>query len=439
MILIAGAGPTGLTLAIDLARRGVAVRVVDKAERHFVGSRGKGLQPRTLEVLADLGVLDAVRAAGSPYPLLRMHGPDGHTDRSMFEPGGAEPWMLGQGELEAILRTALAEHGVQVELAAELTGFTQDDDGVTAVVNGTEIRADHLIGADGGHSFVRKHLGLAFVGHPVDELKMVIADITSRGLERDRWHLWPQALPTMIGMCPLPGGVDRFQLTMGITDEPDEITEDYLRAALHERTGRTDVTVSDPTWTSTYRSNARMVDRYRVGRVLLAGDAAHVHPPTGGQGLNTGVQDAYNLGWKLAAVLNGASEALLDTYEEERLPIAAGVLGLSTDLLGKSIRKEEAGFKRGKETQQLHLSYRGSSLARGERGGDHVPGVFGPDFTLLTPEQCEPYSCTFVLVRPDGYIAISTDDLDDVRDYLRHLRLPLRPLATARGEASLGG
>ncbi|MCP3802970.1 FAD-dependent monooxygenase [Allokutzneria sp. A3M-2-11 16] len=434
MILIAGAGPTGLTLAVDLARRGVPVRVVDKADRHFVGSRGKGLQPRTLEVLADLGVLDAVRAAGAPYPLLRMHGPNGHDDRPMFEPGEAEPWMLGQGEFEAILRAKLAEHGVRVELGAELTEFTQDGDGVTAVVGGTEIRADYLIGADGGRSFVRKRLGVAFVGHPVDQLTMVIADVTSRGLDRDRWHLWPQARPTMIGMCPLPGGTDRFQLMMGITAEPSEtsseISEDYLRAALHERTGRTDVTLTDPTWTSIYRSNARMVDRYRIGRVLLAGDAAHVHPPTGGQGLNTGVQDAYNLGWKLAAVLNGAPGALLDTYEEERLPIAADVLGLSTELLGKNIRREDGGFKRGKETQQLHLTYRGSSLARGEHGGDRVPGVFGPGFTLLAlgsqcpadavaaPELREHYGCDFVLVRPDGHVGVSTDDLADVQNYL---------------------
>ncbi|WP_086828589.1 FAD-dependent monooxygenase [Allokutzneria sp. NRRL B-24872] len=439
MILVGGAGPTGLTLAIDLARRGVDVRVIDKAEHHFVGSRGKGLQPRTLEVLADLGVLGDVLAAGCPYPLLRVHGPDGHVDRSMHEADAAKPWMLGQGEFEAILRARLATHGVHVELRSELTGFTQDEDGVTATVNGTEVHADYLIGADGGHSFVRKHLGVAFLGHPVEDVRMVIADVTSRGLDRDRWHIWPQAQPTMIGMCPLPGAPDRFQLMLGLRpDEHPDITEHYLREALHQRTGRTEVTLTDPTWTSVYRSNARMVDTYRAGRVLLAGDAAHVHPPTGGQGLNTGVQDAYNLGWKLAAVLNGSPEALLDTYEEERLPVAADVLGLSTDLLGKNVRQEEGGLKRGKATQQLHITYRGSSLARGEHGGDRVPApVHGPDFTLLTLDADHPLREHYVLVRPDRHVAISTNDLGEVHDYLRHLRLHLRPLAAREPRASL--
>ncbi|MFB9906919.1 FAD-dependent monooxygenase [Allokutzneria oryzae] len=446
-VLIAGAGPTGLTLAIDLVRRGVTVRIVDKAATHFVGSRGKGLQPRTQEVLFDLGVLDDVLAAGRPYPLLRVHTAEGATDRSMGEPGEAgeaEPWMLGQGELEAILRAKLAEHGVRVELGTELTDFTQDAGGVTAVVDGERVRAAYLVGADGGHSFVRKHLGVGFVGQPVEAVRMIIADVTSRGLDRDRWHIWPQAQPAMIGMCPLPGGEDRFQLMAGIVEDAPELTEATLRALLHERTGRTDITLTDPTWTSVYRANMRMVDSYQVGRVLLAGDAAHVHPPTGGQGLNTGVQDAYNLGWKLAAVLTGAPEELLETYEEERLPIAAGVLSLSSALLTKHARGEEDSMRRGKETQQLNLSYRGRSLAKGEHGGDRVPDLptssgslfellRGPHFTLLAlgkthpdlpvpthalPELREHYGCDYVLVRPDGYVGVSTNNPQDLSTYL---------------------
>jgi hypothetical protein len=144
-----------------------------------------------------------------------------------------------------------------------------------------------------------------------------------------------------------------------------------IAAMIATRTGRSDLRVRSVSWASAYSMNARLADRYRVGRVMLAGDAAHIHPPTGGQGLNTSVQDAYNLGWKLAAVLQGAPSALLATYEEERRPIAAGMLGLSTKLLEAA--RGEGGMKRGRDTQQLDLGYPGSSLALGRNGGSRAP------------------------------------------------------------------
>jgi hypothetical protein len=164
-------------------------------------------------------------------------------------------------------------------------------------------------------------------------------------------------------LCPLPG-TDAFQFQALVTAEgtPDLSLEAFQKV-LEERTGRSDIRLSDATWLSLYRTNVRMVDRYKVGRVFLAGDAAHVHSPAGGQGMNTGIQDAYNLGWKLGQVLAGARPELLDTYEEERLPIAARLLGI-TSRLHRQVYGAVTGVPHGPETLQLDLNYRSSSLAR---------------------------------------------------------------------------
>ncbi|WP_437514865.1 FAD-dependent oxidoreductase [Sorangium sp. So ce1099] len=396
-VLIVGAGPTGLTLACDLARRGVACRLVDRTPAHFAGSRGKGLQPRTLEVLDDLGVLDAVMAAGAPYPPMRAH--DGATvlgDHVMFErrePTPDVPYpnilLLGQWRAEEILRARLAEHGAGVELATELIGFEQDRDGVTATLaraGGTErLRAAYMIGADGGRSFVRRALGVGFEGETLEAHRALVGDVRADGLDCDRWHVWPKASGGPVALCPLPG-TDRFQIMAPLPgEEAVELTVEAVQRLFEARTGRSDVRLRDASWLSLYRPNVRMVDRYRVGRVFLAGDAAHVHPAAGGQGLNTGIQDAYNLGWKLGQVLAGAPEALLDTYEEERLPVARAVLGLTAKLHHQAAEEKPGALRRGAETQQLDITYRGSSLARDERGGGGgaaarvLPGDRAPD------------------------------------------------------------
>ncbi|NPD24047.1 FAD-dependent oxidoreductase [Corallococcus exiguus] len=375
-VLVIGAGPTGLTLACDLARRGIRVRIVDAAPRPFVGSRGKGLSPRTLEVLDDLGVLDAVLAAGMDYPRLRLHWRRFVVGRwTMMARRAAtpdvphpNPWLVPQARTEGILRDRLASLGVPVEFGTALTGFTQDDTGVTATLtrDGAEetVRAEYLVGADGGHSRVRKALGLTFHGVTHEEERMVVGDVRVEGLDPSHWHVWPFATGGMVALCPLPGG--RFQLALQV--KPGAPLPELTEAAIHQRFQEaarpgSKLRLHDASWLSVYRPNVRMVDRYRVGRVFIAGDAAHVHPPAGGQGLNTGVQDAYNLGWKLGHVLQGADPVLLDTYEAERLPVAARVLGLSSKLFDGMRQGRMKALNRGDELRQLGLGYRGGPLA----------------------------------------------------------------------------
>jgi 2-polyprenyl-6-methoxyphenol hydroxylase-like FAD-dependent oxidoreductase len=410
-VLIVGAGPTGLTLAIDLARRGISFRLIEAATTPFEGSRGKGIQPRTLEIFDDLGVIEPILAAGAPYPKLRVHvGPFSVRAGSLGtlkEPTDRVPypnlWMVPQSRTEAILRDRLRELGAEVEFGKALATFTQDEDGVDATLStGEMVRAAFLVGADGGHSTVRKTLGLTLQGEAVGEEPMVVADVEVEGLDRRDWHLWPFTKGGIIGLCPLPN-TGLFQFTSAA-----KTAETGIENVVHKATGHR---VQRVAWSSIYQPSVRMVDRYRVGRVFLAGDAAHVHPPTGGQGLNTGVQDAYNLGWKLAHVGRGGPDSLLDTYEAERLPIAAAVLGLSKHLY------QTRSIKRGDATNQLALHYRTSPLSSGDTLGGLHPGDRMPDARLddgsrlfdrlrghhatelVTPEGLR------ILIRPDGYIA----------------------------------
>ncbi|MGK8522966.1 FAD-dependent monooxygenase [Nocardia asteroides] len=384
LVLIAGAGPTGLTLALDLARRNIPVRIIDRAASFFAGSRGDGIQPRTLEVFDDLGVLEAVRAAGMPAPVMRVHL-DGEfvTERRMSEPVEPTPavpypngWVLGQSRTEAILRDRLAEFGVRVELGTELVAFDQDHSDVTAALarGGARetVRAAYLVGADGGKSTVRKTLGIPFEGDTDESIRMLLGDVRADALDHRFGYWFATAGQPMqgIALSPLPGG-RHFQFAAPLTGDAQP-SLDLLQSYADRYCGREDVTLTDLTWVTVWRPNVRLARRFRDGRVFLAGDAAHVHPPTGGQGMNTGVQDAYNLGWKLAAAVHG-DDTLLDSYEAERRMVAARVLRLSSDLLDKLVDGAEDAMERGPQTQQLDISYRDPAVRAPLAVGDRAP------------------------------------------------------------------
>ncbi len=417
-VLICGAGAAGLTFAIELARRGVPFRLIEKMATPFPGSRGKGIQPRTQEIFEDLGILDRAVAAGGLYPRQRIYRDDGScVDSDALEhidPTPAEPYhlplMVPQFVTERIMRERLNELGHQVEFGCELLGFEQDANGVAARLSGPAgeemLHARYLIGADGGRSFVRKALGVDFPGKTLG-VHALVADTVLTGLDRDAWHQFNDGdMDRMVGICPL-AGTEFFQIQAPIPpDAQADLSAAGLTALISERTGRADIIVRSVFWSSDYQMNARLAERYRVGRVFLIGDAAHVHPPTGGQGLNTSVQDAYNLGWKLAASLQGAGDDLLDSYEIERRPVAQVMLGLSTRLLDA---QKQGGMRRGREVLQLDIGYPDSPLAKelperksGLRAGDRAPDApirgaagqpsrlfqlfQGPHWTLLAHE-----------------------------------------------------
>ncbi|MFF2083743.1 FAD-dependent monooxygenase [Nocardia sp. NPDC058176] len=433
--LIAGAGPTGLTLAIDLARRGLAVRIVDKATEYFDGSRGDGIQPRTLEVFDDLGVLPAVLAQGAPQSVFRVFQ-GGHQIREirMSDPKDPtadvpypNPWVLGQSQTEAVLRHRLEEFGVQVESGTELIGFVQDDDGVTATLasdDGSEtVRAAYLVGADGASSIVRKQLGITFEGTTDESVRMLLGDVQVTGLDHGYgyWFAAPDNPREGIVLSPLPGGrYFQFGTPLSGQVEPNATT---LQGYLDKYSGRTDLRIDDLGWSTVWRPNTRLAERFADRRVFLAGDAAHVHPPAGGQGLNTGIQDAYNLGWKLA----DGSRDLLATYETERRQVAARVLGISTALLRKHADGADDAHRRGAETQQLDISYRDPDLPARLTTGDRAPDAplrdaagrparlfdlfRGPHATLLCFD-CQPPAPTarthaWTILRPDSGCATS--------------------------------
>ncbi|MFD7083854.1 FAD-dependent monooxygenase [Streptomyces sp. NPDC059918] len=452
-VLIVGAGPTGLVLACDLARRGVRALVVERSPELFPGSRGKGVQPRTLEVFDDLGVVGEVLRWGGRAPM-GMTWQDGTRagEYRMFEDveptEGAPytgPWLLPQWRTQRILLDRLRELGGDVAFGVELTGLTQNAEFVTATLipagggSPVAVRAGYAVAADGGRSTVRRLLGIKMTGERVDPAPMLVADVVIPTLDRDNWHIFPPAAggTGFAALCPLPR-TREFQFVAQPASAGGGITAEDVRALVAEFTHIPAGGVAEVLWASDFTVNAALADRFRDGRVFLAGDAAHIHSPAGGQGLNTSVQDAYNLGWKLGAVLrDGAPEALLDSYEEERLPNAAAMLGLSTRIH----RGEE---RRGAATRQLGLDQRDSSLTReirnglaedALRAGDRAPDgrrdglrLFdlyrGPHFTLLAvdtplPERLPPlpglrtartgpyeaYGRGLYLVRPDGYIA----------------------------------
>ena len=446
-VLIVGAGPVGLMLGCELRRRGVSCRVIDKYAEFPRTSRANGLQPRAVEVLDSLGVADEIVAES--YPAQGVRIVRAGTEVGRIEPNlAADPDELpdqpyhgmvfaNQAVVEWALRDKLTELGGQVELRRELRGLTEHADGVVADIadlasgNVERVHAKWLVGCDGGHSTVRTMLQLPFEGKDYPD-QFVQADVyldgdlpaglmtlwlNDQGLlaaipfrEPGLWRIAAQIFPDADGNVP-PASVELFQ------------------RLLAERAGETAIKILEPVWLSNFVMHHRMVDHYRKGRAFLAGDAAHVHSPIGGQGMNTGIQDAYNLAWKLALVIDGAPEALLDSYEAERLPVGRKVLqqtdvnhrlrvsgsALADVLMDRVVFPllrvpailDVVGDFVLKRGSQLDVNYRASSLSEhigGPRKGIKV-GDRAPDGHLLDPSG-QPTSLFTTFRTPDFRLLI---------------------------------
>jgi 3-(3-hydroxy-phenyl)propionate hydroxylase len=336
-VVIAGGGPAGMMLAAELALAKVDVLVVEQRPDHvIVGSRAGGLLTRTIEVFDQRGVADRFIAEGSQHQAV----PFGTALLDMSDFPTRHPYYLGifQNAIERIMAGWLAELPVQIAYGTEVTGFAQDDAGVdVALSDGRSLRAGYLVGCDGGRSLIRKAAGIAFPGWDASRSNLIaeveMVEEPALGLRHDTSGIH--------AMNRLEDGKTvRLVVTEPEIGTGSEPTLDDLRAVLTTVYG-TDFGVHSPVWISRFTDTTRQAAEYRVGRVLLAGDAAHVHYPAGGQGLSLGVQDAANLGWKLAQVVAGtAPESLLDTYQEERHPVVARVLR-HTMALGALQRRDD--------------------------------------------------------------------------------------------------
>jgi 3-(3-hydroxy-phenyl)propionate hydroxylase len=321
-VVIAGGGPTGLMLAAELALARIDVAIVERrADQTLVGLRAGGLHSRTIEVLDQRGIADRFLSQGQVYPTVGFH----MTRLDISDFPTRHNYLLGlrQNHIERILAEWVAELPVRIYRGREVTGFTQDDAGVDIELSdGQSLRAEYLIGCDGGRSVVRKAAGIEFPGWD-PTMSWLIAE--AQMVEEPKWGFHEDARG-IHAIAKLESGAAGVVLTEGGLRLDREPTLRDVSEALIAVYG-TDYGIHSPTWVSRFTDMTRQAAAYRDRRILLAGDAAHVHPPLGGQGLNIGLQDAVNLGWKLAQVVKGTSpDGLLDTYHAERHPLGARVL-----------------------------------------------------------------------------------------------------------------
>jgi 2-polyprenyl-6-methoxyphenol hydroxylase-like FAD-dependent oxidoreductase len=443
-VLVVGAGPVGLTTACQLARLGVPVRVVDALPQPTTESRAVSIHARSMEMLASLGVLPRLEARGRRIAALEFL--DGRTgaSRARLTVGGVpsrHPYVLDipQPDTEAVLAERAAELGIVVERGVTLTALAQDADGADVTLRSREgeetARVAWVVGADGGHSTTRAlagtHLKGGFHGQ---HFAMADVDVdTAWSLDVIRMFLHPDGMGILF---PLAGRRARI---MFFVDDPGagapDPTLEQIQALADARMHGGNVTVSNPRWLTYFEVHHAQVPQYRLGRVLLAGDAAHIHSPAGAQGMNTGIQDAANLAWKLALVARHRADAeLLDTYHDERHPVGAMVVRTTTTLTNvgtaagpKAAMRDLALFLVGHLPRLAHtgaatmtettINYRDSALSvhRGahhhsaRRAGDHAPdpdGLLRPDGTPVAVED--------LLARPGMLLLVRSDDAEKV-------------------------
>jgi len=466
-VIVVGGGPTGLMLAAELRLADVQVVVLERLTEPTKESRGQGLHARSVELMDQRGLLDRFLAVSEKFEVGGLFG-------GVMKPwpdrlDTAHPYGLAtpQPVTERLLNEHALELGTEIRRGAEVVGLSQDEEGVTVeLADGTQLRSRYLVGCDGGRSTVRKQLGVGFPGEPakietlLGDMEMTedpatVADIVAEVRKTQlRFGTVPHKDGTYRVIVPAAG------VSEGRTAAPTlEEFKQQLRAV-----AGTDFGVHSPRWLSRFGDATRQAERYRVGRVLLAGDAAHIHPPTGGQGLNLGVQDAFNLGWKLAAAVNGwAPDGLLDSYHTERHPVGARVLdntraqitllgtdpgatalrelfsrlmdfeevnryvtgmitavevrydfGEGHDLLGRRLRDMQ--LKQGRLYELLHG---GRGLLLDQTGRLSVAGwADRVDHVVDHVDVSEELDVPAVLLRPDGHVAWVGEDQQDLLGHL---------------------
>ncbi|MGH3943929.1 MAG: FAD-dependent monooxygenase [Pseudonocardiaceae bacterium] len=513
-VLVVGAGPTGLAVACGLRGAGVEVRVLDRATGPAVTSRALGLQPRGVEVLARLGALGDLPARSLPIGqvVVSINGrvvgrlAVGRPTRLVRQPG----LLISQAEIEAELRGRLAspDGEASVQWGREVVGLEEDPSGVTVrLADGETLRTCWVVGCDGAHSAVRKAAHIGFPGVELVE-RFLLADVRAElPLPRDTVAVWLRG-HDMLAAFPLPGAdlwrlMAPAPLTAGgaAQDLTGDAVLDALTRLLEVHTGYPAGVVRGAQWTSAFRFHRRLAETYRQGRVLLAGDAAHIHSPFGGQGLNTGIGDAENLAWKLALVTEDrAGEWLLDSYEAERRPVAAEVLASTSSMtrlvLGDTavarlvrdrvfvplLNRPLVQRRLWEQASQLTLSYRSGPLASPRRWfpsrqpGDRVPDLMcrrqdgtstqlhaelGPRWVLLAAPSLTAQGClqlargwlgadrvvaltpdeqppgAVLLVRPDAHLAWRGTNSNGLRRWLAGVLDP-GPAVTPASRPAVG-